>query len=316
MSKAPDRSQAGILAVIVLYKLAPLESVSYQSLQASLQRAPDPSLLRIMFYDNTPGGQPGVLLPDGAIYESRAANDGIAVAYNRALAIARDQGFGWLLTLDQDTSLPLDFVARLAAAVSFVQPLAHVGAVVPQIRDGGRLLSPNTLALRLFPRFFPDSFVGVALDNTTSAVNSASTLRVSALEAIGGYDPRFRMDYSDAVMYHRLQQEGFRVFVAGNIQVNHELSVLDMQNRVSYERYEEILGAESAFWDECMGRIAGPALLLRFSYRLFYKFWRTGGSFAYVRISARFLWRRLVYSRKRRMDLWQQALRKRFSSSA
>lgn len=311
-----NRSQGRILAVIVLYKNAPLASVSFQTLQASVQNCPDPSLVKIFFYDNTPGGQPHVEIPAGTTYESRSENNGLAIAYNRALAIAVEEGYDWLLTLDQDTSLPLDFVTKLAAATTYTLDLPQVGAVVPQIRDRQRLISPAALTLSLFPKFFPDDFVGITLEKTASAVNSASTVRVSALQAIGGYDPRFWLDYSDAIMFYRLQQKGFRIFVAGNIRVQHELSVLDMKNRVSTERYEDILGAESAFWDECMGKIAGVALLIRFSYRLLYKFWRTGGNMAYVKISLRYMWRRVAYSQQRRMELWQESVRRRFSSSS
>lgn len=315
MDDSADPLRRKILAVIALYKIAPLDSVSFQTLQASVQQARQPSAVKIFFYDNTPGGQPLVAVPGGTTYESHDENRGLAVAYNRALEIAGQEGFDWLLTLDQDTSLPLDFVTKLDAATAFALPIAQVGAIVPRITDKGRVISPNALSSRMFPKFFPGDFVGVALEKTTSAVNSASTLRVSALKAIGGYDPRFWLDYSDAIMYYRLQKTGFRVFVAGNIRVEHELSVLDMKNRVSYERYEDILGAESAFWDECMGSVAGPALLLRFSYRLFYKFWRTGGTLPYFRISLRFLMRRMFCSRRRRMELWQQSVQRRLSSS-
>jgi GT2 family glycosyltransferase len=309
------RSQGRILAVIVLYKMAPLASVSFQTLQASAQNCQDPSLVRIFFYDNTPGGQPQVEIPAGTTYESRGENNGLAIAYNRALAIAIEEGHDWLLTLDQDTSLPIDFVTKLAAATAYVLPLAQVGAVVPQIRDGQRLISPAGLRLSLFPRFYPDDYVGVALERTASAINSASTLRVSALEAIGGYDSRFWLDYSDAVLFQRLQKSGYRIFIAGNIHVEHELSVLNMKARVSLERYEDILGAESAYWDEYMGAVALPALALRFAYRIFYKFGRTGGTYPYFRITFRFALRRLFCSRRRRMELWQESVQRKMAAS-
>lgn len=312
MKETPNWAAGRILAVIVLYKMLPRDSDTYKTLAESMRQAPRCSV-EIMFYDNTPGGQQPENLPHGVRYESEGKNRGIAVAYNRALEIATAEGFDWLLTLDQDTKLPSDFVVKLEDAVSVAKPMAQVGAVVPMISDGGRVVSPNALSFSLFPKFFPSGFTGVAEGRTASAVNSASTVRVSALREIGGYDSRFCLDYSDAVMYHRLHKRGYRIYVAGNIQVKHELSVLDMKNRVSYERYEDILGAESAFWDECMGWIAGPALLLRYSYRVFYKFWRTGGTSPYVRISARFLWRRATWSRERRMELWQQSVRRRFS---
>ncbi|MHB1936437.1 MAG: glycosyltransferase [Acidobacteriaceae bacterium] len=313
--KLNSRISVRILAVIVLYKTAPKDSISFQTLQTAMTHAvPGNTLVKIFFYDNTPGGQAAESFPERIHYESHGENRGLADAYNRAMEIARSEGFDWLLTLDQDTSLPVDFVSKLGAAVEFVTPVEYIAAIVPRISDRGRVISPNALRYGIFPKFFPSEFIGISLDKTTSAVNSASALRVSALKSIGGYDPRFWLDYSDAVMYQRLQQNGMRVFVAGNILVEHELSVLDMKNKVSRERYEDILGAESAFWDEYMGKVAGMALLLRFSYRLCYKLWRTGGSPPYFKISLRFLWRRLFYTRKRRIAAWEQSARRRLST--
>lgn len=301
-----------ILVVIVLYKIAPTASISFQTLQAAQRRAASGKVsVKTVFYDNTPGGQALEKLPEGITYESHNENKGLAVAYNRALEIACEEGFDWLLTLDQDTSLPDDFLDKLSDAVAYVTPLSRVAAVVPRITDKGRVISPNALSFKLFPKFFPADFIGISLERT-SAVNSASTVRVSSLKMIGGYDPRFWLDYSDAVMFHRLHCKGLRIFIAGNIRVEHELSVLNMAERVTLERYEDILGAESAFWDECMGQIAGVALFLRFAYRILFKFWTTGASLPYFKISVRFFCRRLFFSRKHRTELWEHSFEKRF----
>ena len=309
-----QESGARVLAVIVLYKMLPQDSVSFQTLEAAKKHSPPGKVaIKTFFYDNTPGGQPSAQYPEESSHESSGENNGLSVAYNRALEIASEAGFDWLLTLDQDTSLPFDFLTNLSNTLAFVAPLSQVAAVVPQVSDNGRVISPAALSYNLFPKFFPAEFIGISLERT-SAVNSASAVRVSALKAIGGYDPRFWLDYSDAVMYHRLHCNNFRIFIAGNIRVEHELSVLDLEQRVTLERYEDILGAESAFWDECMGRVGHLALFLRFSYRLVYKFWRTGASLPYFKISLRYFCMRLFFSRKRRTEAWERSSQRRFVS--
>ncbi len=314
MDELFDPLAVRILAVIVLYKMLPRDSVSFQTLEAARKRvSPGKLSMKIFFYDNTPGGQAVGDLSEGIIYESHKENRGLAIAYNRALERAGEENFDWLLTLDQDTSLPDDFLDKLRSAAAFVEPLSWVAAVVPQITDKGRVISPNALSYNLFPKFFPDDFVGISLERT-SAVNSASTVRVSALKAIGGYDPRFWLDYSDAVMYHRLHRNNMRIFISGNIHVEHELSVLDMKHRVTLERYEDILGAESAYWDEFMGPIGHLALFLRFLYRLLYKYWRTEASLPYFKISLRFFCRRLFISRTHRTEAWERSSKGRFVS--
>jgi GT2 family glycosyltransferase len=305
-----DPSQAlpvRILAVIVLYKVAPLECESFRTLVEAIKHIhPDDHAPQIFFYDNTPGGQQVGSLPQGVWYEADPLNRGLPAAYNRALALCSEQAFNWMLTLDQDTSLPADFLVKLYSALRYVNPMSNLAAVAPLVSDRGKVISPNALGLKLFPKFFPQDFVGVSLGRT-SAINSAATLRVEALREIGGYDPLFRLDYSDAVTFHRLHCNGKRIFVAGNIKVHHELSVLDIKHRVTLERYRNILAAESAFWDECMGWISNLALPLRYFYRIFYKFWWTKATLPYFRLNLRYLILRIFLTKRQRQRLWQQS---------
>lgn len=300
-----------LLAVIVLYKTSPRESVSYCTLNAALKHSGIGKIsLKIFFYDNTPANG-SVEYPEESIYEAPGENRGIADAYNRAIEIAYSESFDWILTLDQDTKLPIDFLDKIADTVAFVTNLKQVAAIVPLIYDNVNLISPNAGSYTMFPKKFSNEFVGISLEKWTSAFNSASTLRVSALMSIGGYDKRFWLDYSDAVMYHRLESNGMRVFVAGNIRVEHELSVMDMKHRVTPERYEAILGAESAYCDECMGIGASFQLLLKSIYRSFYKFLILRRDLEYCKIAIRFLSRRIFLTRSRRIEKWESSVRSR-----
>ncbi len=298
-----------ILAVIVLYKMVPMDSATFHSLQTAISHAnPEKFSLKILLYDNTPVPADPSTYPVGTYYEAPGQNKGIADAYNRAIDIASEEGFNWLLTLDQDTELPRDFMEKLADTASIVEPMKDVAAIVPLIYDKTTLVSPNAGSYTTFPEQFSEQHIGVSTYKFTSAFNSASTLKVDVLKTIGGYDQRFWLDYSDAVMYHRLQTRGFRVFIAGNIKVQHELSVMDMGRRVSIERYEGILQAESAYCDECMGVESHVHLLIKLVYRTFFKFsWGPGGA-PYRKIAFRHLCRRLFYSRSRRLQLWQESV--------
>jgi GT2 family glycosyltransferase len=306
-----------VFAVIVLYKMAPQDSISFQTLNAAMKYTPPGKLfLKTFFYDNTPGGQAFGSYPEGSSYEAPGENRGIADAYNRAIEIAHQEGFDWLLTLDQDTQLPIDFLEKLADTAAFVTPLKQVAAIVPLIYDKATLISPNAGSYTFSPKKFPEEFIGISLENLTSALNSASMVRVRSLRSVGGYDSRFWLDYSDAVMYHRLQFNGMRVFVSGNIRVEHELSVMDMKHRVSIERYEGILSAESAYCDAYMGRAADLQLIMKLAYRSFYKFWGWRDGLSYSRIAFRFLCRRLFYTRKHRMEIWEHSVRSRLANSS
>jgi GT2 family glycosyltransferase len=308
LEQSLGRSTIRVLAEIVLYKTKPCESTSLNTLLAALSVLEnDRADIRILLYDNTPGGQDTGVLPAGVQYKADFKNGGLATAYNYAIEIADREGFDWLLTLDQDTHLPNDFLCKLCNAASFVAPMRDVAAIVPSVLNEGKVLSPFTLMNSwTFTRHFAEGFVGIPVDNVY-AVNSASMIRVSALKAIGGYDPRFHLDFSDLVIFRRLHSQKQRVFVAGNIRVEHEVSGYDLKTRSTLARYANTCRAEEAAYDEWMGRVGRGVLTLRLIYRLVYQLWRNGGDFSYFKIAWRFLCRRLFYSRKQRLDSWRNA---------
>ncbi len=296
-----------LMAIIVLYKALPADSDSLRTLIAarSLMRNSS-SHLKILLYDNTPGGQQPSDLPEGVSYEAASENRGLAFAYNRALKIAAAEGFQWLLTLDQDTILPVNFLVRLREVASRVESDLTVAAIVPQITGEGRALSPNFFLFDVFPRFFATGFVGIS-NHDTYAFNSASTVRVNALEEIGGYDPLFWLDNSDAYMYRQLHRHGRRVFIMGDVQVDHEFSMFDMKNRVSISRYKNIVLAGCAFWDLELGMLAGVYHTASLFYRV-YKHWKRGDDPEIRRVTTDMLKKRLFQSRKSRIDDWQRRM--------
>jgi GT2 family glycosyltransferase len=306
-----------IFAVIVLYQTTPDRSTSFQSLRESLRLLPTGLLdLKILLYDNTPGGQEAGQLPEGVFYKSDIRNSGLAAAYNYALALAEEAGCDWLLTLDQDTTLPNDYLVKLCSAAAFASTLDSVAAIVPCLFGGDRAMSPwvwKNLSMR--PSRVPEGYIGIP-PGDVSAANSVSTVSVSALKSIGGYDPRFRLWASDLVLYKKLQNHGFKVFVAGNIHVEHEVSILDLKHRSTPGRYEEMLRADEAFYDEYMGFKGHLIWLMMILHRLIFRIWTTGGSFSHFRIALKFLMRGLFYTRKRRMESWKRiAVQRGFTPS-
>jgi GT2 family glycosyltransferase len=301
-----------LLAVVVLYKMQPSQSPAFRTLRAAISGLEDGQVdIKILLYDNTPGGQDAGVLPADVQYKADVENSGLAKAYNYALDMAQEEGFDWLLTLDQDTTLPIDFLCKLCHAVTFVAPLNTVAAIVPCVSAARRVMSPWTdreYSLRL--KYFPKEFIGIP-SGKVYAINSASTIRVSALKAIGGYDLRFSIWGSDLVMYHRLHCNNFSIFVAGNIHVYHVVSSSDLKNLSTPKVYENALRAEEALYDEYMGRLGHIVILLRMFYRLVYGLRTAGGSLPYCKIVLRFLCRRLFYSRKHRMESWKHAVRRR-----
>jgi glycosyltransferase involved in cell wall biosynthesis len=306
--------KASILAVIVLYKTSARDSVSVASLARALAATdPDALRLRVVLVDNSPEANAAPSIFEEEVYRSVPENRGLAHAYNAALRMAQEQGFDWLLTLDQDTSLPESFLSRLVNAVALVDADPQIAAVMPHVQGAGRALSPYIFRWGAVPTWFPPGYTGVPND-AVYALNSASLLRVSALRQVGGYDPRFWLDASDHAIFHALAAHGKRVYVAGNIQVQHQLSVLGEKNSISAARYENMLAAESAFWDLRMNRLARWERNARLVGRLIRQHRR--GETELRRVSLKYLQLRLLHSRMYRLRVWERGIAGRLNDSA
>jgi hypothetical protein len=176
--------------------------------------------------------------------------------------------------------------------------------VVPLVQGAGRVLSPYIYRWGALPHWFPVGYVGVP-DTPTYALNSASLLRVDALCQVGGYDPRFWLDASDHAIFHRMHEHGKLVYVAGNIHVTHDLSVLS-NDQMSVMRYRNVLAAESAFRDLTMNKLAGWECTSRLLVRLLRQV--RDGQAELVKATCHFLWLRLLHTRRYRLQLWQREI--------
>ena len=291
--------------VIVLYRMAPTESPAYRTVIEARERSQvERGDIRVVLWDNSPMPRHAEELPEGVSYFADESNSGLANAYNRALEIATSHNSTWLVTLDQDTALPLDYFARMASAAQDCTQYAGIGAIVPQIEADGKSLSPNYFLFGAIPRWYRRGYQGVPRGRVF-AFNSASMLSISALQQIGGYDPRFWLDNSDANIFSGLHQHGKRVYIAGDIQVQHEFSMKNMGQRMSPNRYRNALLAESAFWDLRMNRLAGWERTLRLALRMI-KHRLRHDSLELRLITREALHRRLFMSKQKRLAEWEQ----------
>lgn len=311
-----ERSQPGhgdrdliVLAVIVLYKTRPCDSVAFGTLRTAIsQLQPEQDTIRVLLYDNTSGGGDPGPLPEYTSYQSSSQNEGISGAYNFALRKATAEGFTWMLTLDQDTQLPSDFLVRMCAIARRLQDVQEAGAIVPHLLHGEMPVSPVHLrpwGVSYLPRDRAGFMAG-----EIHAMNSASLFRVTALRQIGGFDPHFWLDYQDADVYRKLHQCGRRVYIAEDLDVVHDLSLRSEHQSMAEERFWNFLQAESAFCDLYRGRIGGVALTAR----LLGRFWLRRGIGAIPairRLTRKALYRRIFQSRRTRIQMWRNDMQRR-----
>ncbi len=301
-------------AVIVLYHTAPDESASLLTLiEARRRLSPEAGHLHIVLWDNSPQGQDNAGLPEGVRYVHDASNSGLANAYNRTVELAMEQQSEWLITLDQDTTLPGDYLVKMAEAVQRASRYSGIGAVVPRIEADGKRLSPNVFVMGAVPYWSRRGFSGVP-KNQVFAFNSGAMLRVDALRQVGGYTPWFWLDNSDSHLFSELHRHGKRVYIAGEVQVQHEFSLKDIRKRMSAKRYEQALLAESAFWDLNMNWLAGCERTMRLILRMGRQ-WERRDPDELRQITWDAAIARLFKSRAKRVDRWRDSIRDRFGSA-
>jgi GT2 family glycosyltransferase len=236
-----------IQCVIVLYNhgkdCAALRSLA----EICMQNARVAEGIAIFVHDNSPSSQ--TTLSDlltifrEVEYHHAPDNPGLAVAYNVALKKAKSRGIDWLLLLDQDTMLNLSFLQELLAAVA-AAATDQICAFLPKLIQEDRVLSPQFVG-GLRNHSVPLEFSGVSTEAVTG-LNSAASLRVLAVAKIGGFPCEYWLDYLDHTVFHRLRSSGGRVYVL-RAQLEHRLSLLNLESEMSVDRYANVLNAEWMF---------------------------------------------------------------------
>jgi len=150
-------------------------------------------------------------------------NMGVATAMNRGLVWAREAGFSWVVTFDQD-SRPQE--GMVSALWSTHEALASAAVVGPRIEDVGqasnayRWVRPHPRWPGLFQRV-PSA--GHDLAEVTMLVTSGSLIEIATWARLGGFDESLFIDYVDTDYCLRVNRSGRRVAVAGAAVLDHRL---------------------------------------------------------------------------------------------
>jgi rhamnosyltransferase len=134
-------------------------------------------------------------------YISYGRNVGIAEALNKGAEEAIKQGFKFLLTMDDDTSVPANMVGEM---ISFIesQKGSKIGIVAPQ--SVSRLVS-NTVNI---------AFI---------VITSGNLLNLKAYEHCGPFMDELFIDWVDHEYCMRLKKNGYSIFELNCIFINHRL---------------------------------------------------------------------------------------------
>jgi len=154
----------------------------------------------------------------GATIVFLGSNLGIATALNTGLRLAREQGFRWLATFDQDSQATPGMIEEMARAFASYPQLERVAIVTPchvdrrlgfPVRDRGGEAKGE--GWRIIP----------------STMTSGNLLNVAFATAVGGFDDSLFIDYVDHELCLRLRRQGYRILEATRATLLHSLGSME-----------------------------------------------------------------------------------------
>jgi rhamnosyltransferase len=180
----------------------------------------------VLLFDNASAG-PAI----GAFYSSLAGrakvmlsmeNVGIGGAINHAIHRAREEGYDFLLVLDQDSVISSGMLDTLRRASNRLSGGAQVAAVGPQFFD------PRTDQLAPFIRVgFPMSrklFGGPGETvECDFLISSGSLISVDAIDQVGEMDESLFIDNVDLEWSFRARYRGYKLFGVCDARMAHQI---------------------------------------------------------------------------------------------
>lgn len=268
-----EHRDMNLLAVLVIYNCKIEEAKTLKSLLRNYAKNPRAFRnVRLIIYDNSLLEQSiHLTIPFEHQYIHDRNNEGLAVAYNYALNEAIKTSYAWLLLLDQDSSLPEDFIDNLSCDISIIDEDTTVTAVVPKMRYKKVIFSPTKVFFGGIVRAIDMRHRGICTFKNVFAIGSGCVIKVSFLQKIGGFNEVFWMDCLDRWLFLTINNMGGKVYVTDSI-VEHEVSVMNYDKLMNEKRYYNILIYETLFMKSFTSRIENYIFYLRLIKRAVYLF--------------------------------------------
>lgn len=209
---------AAIHAVVVSYNPDP------PTLLALLARLA-PQVTRIWLMDNASDNFFLVQnrLPNQVHLCRHLRNEGVALSYNRAIALARADGASHVVLFDQDSLPDQTMVMHLAQAMAQLSTAeCPVAAVGPSYRDikGSCGFFVRIGRFRLEHVYPKPGDEAVAVDHL---ISSGCLINIQVIDVIGGFAEELFIDYVDTEWCLRARRRGYALFGVSSAQMYHDL---------------------------------------------------------------------------------------------
>ncbi len=231
MKPRDDRPDAGsqVAGIVVVYRPADLARTS--KLVATLVAQCN----RVYLFDN--GGVEKLLETDdvrrrlmlgSVVVLGEGRNVGIGKALNDGVEQALKDGLKFLLTFDQDSAIPEDYVEEMLRWYWIVSGVHRVAALGPRMRDS-RVVPPVAYPFPSVRRWCV-SKVEVELSGLDGCVDAGFIATSGALHPvdvfgyIGPFRADFFIDYVDTEWCLRSRDRGYKVVGLDRVVLDHQLS--------------------------------------------------------------------------------------------
>lgn len=194
----------GIAAVVVFFNPSP------EALENAISCARQ--VERVFVVDNSESVDRSFLRPifqiENIQYIHNGWNRGIANALNRGASEACKLEFKWLLTMDQDTELPEDYVKTIASKTSRISD-KNVGIIAPSYKNSKMIrLNRNESIANVIPVLF--------------TMTSANLLNLASYQKAGDFLDELFIDHVDHEYGMRLNSCGYKVYELPEVVLEHK----------------------------------------------------------------------------------------------
>ena len=169
---------------------------------------------KLYIIDNTEGKDNKSRIPKNKKIEYIFKNNnlGVATAMNIAAEKAREEGYNWLLTMDQDTTFNPGVLAKMKE-VAQKEDTKKVGIICPWHHT--KLIDKK-----------PDT----EYDDPHDVMTSGNLVNLSILEKIGGYKDELFIDGIDIEFSMNLHKHGYKILRINSIEIEHNLGDIFYKN--------------------------------------------------------------------------------------
>ncbi|WP_033111709.1 glycosyltransferase family 2 protein [Dickeya dadantii] len=179
----------------------------------------------IMVFDNSEKPEAIMCIKEmcdsyGVFYIGDGENHGIAHSLNVGAKYAKDNGFKYYLTFDQDSKVPDNYVSDMVDAIEKDDNIGIIGPMYLDVNDGRLSRFPVKDGFFIKRKTFHS---GNDIYDVMCIITSGALCKVSVFSKVGFFIDEYFIDYVDNEFCLRLLASGFRVCVYSNVTIRHAL---------------------------------------------------------------------------------------------